>query len=82
MSIKAIPNLATTSGAFAQLSATSTGEKRITISLVANHTMTTTTNNTLETLLVAGIYIMNDDPANLYFKSITATGVVGAFVQN
>lgn len=82
MSVKCITNLATTSGAFAQLQATSTGEKRITISLAAPHTMTTTTLNTQETLLLAGIYIMNDDPASLYFKSIAATGVVGAFVQN
>lgn len=82
MSVKAIANLATASGAFAQLSATSVGEKRLTISLAANHTMTTTTNNTVETLLLAGIYIMNDDPANLYFKSIAATGVVGCFQQN
>jgi hypothetical protein len=82
MSAKAIASIVTGTGAFTQLSATSEGEKRLTISLPLAHVMTTTTNNTIETTLIAGIYIINDDPANLYFKSTSGASAVHAFQQN
>ena len=81
MPVRALTSLTTTTGAFAQLSATSVGEKRITLTIIAS-TLFNSTSNNLETTLTAGTYVVMDDPANLYFKAITTGSFVHAFIQN
>lgn len=81
----AITQLATTSGAFTALTQSgTTGSKRVVITLVADHTLTTSTNNAVETLLkgaAAGTsYTFEDVPNQLFFKSAAATGVVNAYM--
>ena len=76
----AITSLVTSAGAFAQLSATSVGEKRLVITLPLAHLMTTT-NNTLETTLAVGQYVITADPSHLYFKSSVGASTVHAFIN-
>jgi len=82
MPVRALTSLTTTTGAFAQLSATSVGEKRITLTIIASTLFNSTSNNLVETTLTAGTYVVMDDPANLYFKAITTGSFVHAFIQN
>jgi len=81
----AITQLATTSGAFAALTNSgTTGAKRVIVTIVADHALTTATNNAVETLLkgaTAGTsYTFYDVPDQLFFKSVAATGVVNAYM--
>jgi len=80
MPARALASLTTATGAFAQLSATSVGEKRITLTIIANTLFKA--NDAVETTLTPGQYVVMDDPANLYFKAITTASTVHAFIQN
>ena len=82
MPARALTSLTTTTANFLAHSATSVGEKRVTLTIIANTLFQSTSNNTVETTLVPGQYVMMDDPANLYFKAITTASTVHAFIQN
>jgi hypothetical protein len=83
MSVIAIATVTTSAGSFTPLTASgTTGKKRITVVLPASHIMTTTGNNSVETVLPTGQYIMEDVPGHLYFKSSSGASTVNAFFQN
>lgn len=82
MPVVPLATLATTSAAFARLTATATGEKVCTFILTANHEMNTTQFNAVSVVLVAGQYVMNADPSEVWFKSVAATGTVNCFYRN
>jgi len=77
----AITSLVTSANAFAQLTATSVGEKRLVITLPLAHIMTTISNNTLETTLAVGQYVITADPSHLYFKSSSGASTVHVFIN-
>jgi hypothetical protein len=81
MPVHSLTNITTNASTYTALSATSIGEKVITLTITVDSIMTTASNNTFSTTIPAGRYTMVDDPAHLYFKTVSGAGAVYAFYK-